>query len=79
MTEPLKPLSLDVDEDWGACEHDVVPYGDGTDGRCKKCGEVGFALVDEGDPEFPTGKVAFVLQPEHREELLARLRARKQT
>lgn len=76
----LDDLVLDTTDfdDEERCAHSkITPYGDGTYGRCTKCGDDTFPLVDEGDPEFPKdGKVVFVLQPEHREELLERLRAR---
>ena len=32
------------------CDHDVVPYGDGRSGRCTKCGDDSFPLVDEHYP-----------------------------
>jgi len=81
-TKPLVDLTLEpLDGGWDEdkCSHSkVVAYGDGTDGRCTKCGEKGFPLVDDGDPELPKTGLVMVLVPENRDELLGRLRARNQ-
>lgn len=54
----------------------IVPYGDGTMDRCTQCNDDSFPMVDEGDPEMPKQGLVMVLFPEHREELLERLRRR---
>ena len=74
----MERLSLELEDFEETCSHgEIVPYGDGTDGRCTKCGMTGFPVVDAGDPEGEDRRgLVMVLRSEDRDLLLDRLRQR---
>lgn len=54
VDEPRR-LAFEIEPLIEGCKHErIIPYGDGTFGKCKRCGDASFPIRDpEADPEAP--------------------------